>query len=118
LIWHPQDPGSAGLDSAMAFNNLLADQGLMGTFDQVTGSKEFYAGMFATKAKGGRVRLVRGSWNDAFMDEYAAFPKGRFKDRVDSGSSAYNVLRQIVDQMKTDSEDVEVYEERVQISPV
>lgn len=118
LIWHPQDPGSAGLDSAMAFNNLLADQGLMGTFDQVTGSKEFYAGMFATKAKGGRVRLVRGSWNDAFMDEYAAFPKGRFKDRVDSGSSAYNVLRQIVDQMKMDSEDVEVYEERVQISPV
>lgn len=118
LIWHPQDPGSAGLDSAQAFNNLLADNGLIGTFEQVTGSKEINAGPLATKAKGGRVRLVRGAWNDAFLDEYAAFPKGRFKDRVDAGSSAFNALRRIVEELKADSAEVEVYEERVQISPV
>jgi len=118
LIWHPQDPGSAGLDSAQAFNNLLADNGLIGTYDQVTGSKEINAGPLATKAKGGRVRLVRGAWNDAFLDEYAAFPKGRFKDRVDSGSSAFNVLRKIVEELKDEEEEIEVYEERVNISPV
>lgn len=118
LIWHPQDPGSAGLDSSQAFNNLLADNGLIGTFDQVTGSKEINAGPLATKAKGGRVRIVRGAWNDAFVDEYAAFPKGRFKDRVDAGSSAFNTLRKIVEELKADADDVEVYEERVQISPV
>lgn len=119
LIWHPQDPGSAGLDSAQAFNNLLADKGLVGTYDQVTGSKEYYAGMLATKAKGGRVRMVRGAWNDAFLDELAAFPKGRYKDRVDAASSAYNKLRQIVEVMKEDEDDNEVvYEERVKISPV
>lgn len=118
MIWHPQDPGSAGLDSAQAFNNLLADNGLIGTFDQVTGDKVTNAGPLATKAKGGRVRLVRGGWNDEFLDEYAAFPKGRFKDRVDGGSSAFNVLRKIVEELKADAEDVEVFEERVQISPV
>ncbi|RJP53615.1 MAG: hypothetical protein C4583_04315 [Anaerolineaceae bacterium] len=118
IIWHPQDPGSAGLDSAQAFNNLLADNGLIGTFDQVTGSKEFYAGMLATKAKGGRVRVVRGAWNDAFLDEMAAFPKGRFKDRVDAASSAYNQLRQIVEQLKNDDDEEVIFEERVSISPV
>jgi predicted phage terminase large subunit-like protein len=119
LIWHPQDPGSAGLDSAQAFNNLLADNGLIGTFDQVTGSKELNASPFATKAMGGRVRLIRGEWNDAFLDELAAFPKGRYKDRVDAVSSAYNKLRQIVEQLKAnDVEDDLVYEERVNISPV
>jgi len=118
IIWHPQDPGSAGLDSAQAFNNLLADNGLIGTFDQVTGSKEVNAGPLATKAKGGRVRLVRGAWNDEFLDEYAAFPKGRFKDRVDGGSSAFNVLRKIVEELMDDAEDVETYEERVSISLV
>ena len=97
MIWHPQDPGSAGLDSAQAFNNLLADNGLIGTFEQVTGSKEFYADMLATKAMGGHVRVIRGEWNDAFLDEMAAFPKGRFKDRVDAASSAYNYLRKSIE---------------------
>lgn len=118
LIWHPQDPGSAGLDSAQAFNDLMADNGLFGTFDQVTGSKEINASMFATKAKGGRVRLVRGDWNNDFLDEFAAFPKGTYKDRVDSGSSAFNNLRKIVEELKEQEDDVEVYEERVSISPV
>jgi len=92
-IWHPQDPGSGGKDSAEAFNNLLADNGLIGVFEQVTGSKESYAEILATKAMGGRVRLVRGEWNDPFLDELSAFPKGRFKDRVDAASSGYNYLR-------------------------
>jgi len=121
LIWHPQDPGSAGLDSAQAFNNLLADKGLVGTFDQVTGGKEYYAGMLATKAMSGRVRLVRGGWNDDFIDEMVAFPKGVFKDRVDAAGSAFNQLRQIVDQLKEAAEQEDddlVFEERVQISPV
>lgn len=118
LIWHPQDPGSAGLDSAQAFNNLLADNGLIGTFDQVTGSKEINASAFATKAKGGRVRLVRDAWNEPFLDELAAFPKGAFKDRVDSCSSAFNNLRKIVELLKDQEDETEVYEERVQISPV
>lgn len=118
LIWHPQDPGSAGLDSAMATNDRMANAGLVATFDQVTGSKELNAGQFASKAKGGRVRLVRGAWNDAYLDELAAFPKGRFKDQVDASGSGFNNLRQIVEQLKIEQEEDLVYEERVSISPV
>jgi phage terminase large subunit-like protein len=118
LIWHPQDPGSAGVDSAQATNNLLANAGLIGTFDQVTGDKETNAGPLATKVQGGRVRLVRDAWNDEFQDEYAAFPKGSFKDRVDAGGSAYNKLRVIVEELKDEAEDIATFEERVQISPV
>jgi phage terminase large subunit-like protein len=118
LIWHPQDPGSAGLDSAMATNDRMANAGLIATFDQVTGSKELNAGQFASKAKGGRVRLVRGAWNDAYLDELAAFPKGRFKDQVDASGSGFNNLRQIVEQLKDEDKDELVYEERVNISPV
>lgn len=118
LIWHPQDPGSAGLDSAQATNALLAENGMIGTFDQVTGDKETNAGPFATAAKGGRVRLVRGPWNNDYLDELAAFPKSRFKDQVDGSSSGYNKMRVIVQEMKNDAEAVEVYEERVSISVV
>lgn len=118
LIWHPQDPGSAGVDSAQATNAMLAAKGLIGTFDPISGSKEVNAGPLASMAKAGRVRLVSGAWNDDFLDEAAAFPKGKFKDQVDSAASGYNQLRQIVEVMKAEEEEVVVYDERVQISPV
>ncbi|MCL4528809.1 MAG: terminase family protein, partial [Chloroflexi bacterium] len=120
VILHPQDPGSAGLDSARASNDLLANSGLIGDFQPVTGDKVTNAGPLATKAKGGRVRLVRGAWNDRFLDEGASFPKGRFKDQIDAGSTAYNYLREAVEKLKAEEAygDTLVYEERVNISPV
>ena len=61
---------------------------------------------------------LRDAWNEPFLDELAAFPKGAFKDRVDSCSSAFNNLRKIVELLKDQEDETEVYEERVQISPV
>jgi predicted phage terminase large subunit-like protein len=120
LIWHPQDPGSAGLDSARATNGLLAENGLIGTFDQVTGDKATNAGPFSTMAEAGRVRLVHGGWNEEYLDEMQAFPKGSFKDQGDASASAYNQLRGIVEILKQAAEDDDtlVVEERVEISPV
>jgi len=121
MIMHPQDPGSAGLDSARATNANLGMAGLIGFFEQVTGDKETNAGPFASMAQSGRVRLVRGGWNDEYLDELASFPKGRFKDQVDGSSTAYNKMREIVEILKgqqDDDDDDLVYEERVNISPV
>lgn len=120
LIWHPQDPGSAGVDSAKATNGLLAENGLIGTFDQVTGDKATNAGPFSTMAEAGRVRLVKGGWNDEYLDELQAFPKGSFKDQGDASGSAYNNLRGIVEILKQEAldDDTLVVEERVEISPV
>ncbi|MFZ5856772.1 MAG: terminase large subunit domain-containing protein [Chloroflexota bacterium] len=118
LIWHPQDPGSAGLDSAQSTNALLAENGLIGTFDQVTGDKVTNAGPFATMAEAGRVRLVEGEWNDEYLDELSAFPKGRFKDQVDGSGSGFNKMRGIVELLKNEDDEEFVFEERVSISPV
>jgi predicted phage terminase large subunit-like protein len=116
LILHPQDPGSAGLDSAQATNINLAEAGLTGTFETATGDKETRAGPLSTAAEAGRVRLVRGAWNEEYLDELVAFPKGRYKDQVDGSSSAFNKIIEIVNE-QPEQEEVVVYEERVDISP-
>lgn len=95
-IWHPQDPGSAGKDSAQATGVKMAEAGLRSRFEPVTGDKETRAGPFSSAAEAGRVRLVRGEWNDGFLDELMAFPKGTFKDRVDAASSAFSKVSKVV----------------------
>lgn len=62
------------------------------TADRVSGqgSKELRAEPLASAAKGGLVALVAGPWNAAFLTEYEGFPRGQYKDQVDSGSGCYN----------------------------
>ncbi len=90
VIWHQQDPGSAGLDSAQATNAVLAEAGLHARFEPVSGSKEVRAGPLASAAMAGKVRLVKGPWNRVFLEELAAFPNGQYDDQVDAAASAYN----------------------------
>lgn len=90
--WHQQDPGSAGRDSAEATNRLMAGRGIEARFEAVTGDKSVRAGPLSSMAQGGGLRLVRGGWNAEFMDECAAFPKGRYDDQVDAASAAFNKL--------------------------
>lgn len=99
-IWHPQDPGSAGVDSAKATNGKLAINGLVGHYAPVTGDKETRAGPLSSAAEAGIVRLVRGGWNEEFIDEAVAFPGGAFKDQIDAASDAYNKLLEIVDKKR------------------
>ena len=40
----------------------------------------------------GTVKLVRGSWNEAFLDELILFPDGEHDDQVDAVAGAYQVL--------------------------
>jgi predicted phage terminase large subunit-like protein len=86
MIWHQQDPGSSGLDSAEATNRMLAGKGFEARFETVTGTKEVRAGPWSTMCQGGGVRLVRGGWNEAFVAEHEAFPRGRYDDQVDAAS--------------------------------
>jgi len=92
LIWHQQDPGSAGLDSAQATNRMLAKHEFRAHFETVTGDKEVRAGPWSSACEGGQVRLVRGGWNEAFIEEHLAFPKGQFDDQVDAASIGYSKL--------------------------
>ena len=93
-IWHQQDPGTAGVDSAQMTNRRFAEAGLRAQFETVSGSKEVRAGPWASMCAAGVVRLVRGAWNADFIDEHVAFPSGAFDDQVDAASSAFAKLVQ------------------------
>ena len=103
-IWHQQDPGSAGKDSAEATNQLL--RGFIAKFETVTGDKEDRSDPLEdvmeksevqeSALQGGLMFLLKGAWNDAFIDECVAFPRGRYDDQVDAASSAYNKLLEMI----------------------
>lgn len=93
MQWHQQDPASAGLDSARATNDVLAEAGVTARFEPVSGDKEVRAGPLSSKAEAGKVKLVRGAWNEVFLAEATAFPKGRYDDQIDAAASAFNKLR-------------------------
>jgi predicted phage terminase large subunit-like protein len=62
--------------------------------DSVTGDKVQRAMPFLAQAEAGNVKLVRGAWNVAWLDEVSGFPpgKGGHDDQVDSVSGAFNCL--------------------------
>lgn len=86
-LWHQQEPASAGLDSARDTNKALA--GLPAHFEPVSGDKETRAEPWSSALEADNVVLLRGAWNQAFIDEHIAFPKGKNDDQVDAASSAY-----------------------------
>lgn len=47
---------------------------------------------FRGQCEAGNVRIVRGEWNEAWLDEVCAFPVGRNDDQADGTSNAYNEL--------------------------
>lgn len=58
------------------------------------GDKYSRALPFAARVEAGRVKLARGAWNRAYIDELAAFPMADHDDQVDASSGAYDALAQ------------------------
>lgn len=85
----PQDPGQAGKDQA---DNLIA---FMAGWDirkrRESGKKEVRAEPLAAQAEAGNLLLLRGPWNEAFIEELCSFPMGH-DDQVDGASGAFNEL--------------------------
>lgn len=46
----------------------------------------------AARAESGKVRLVRGEWIPAFLDEATAFPHGKHDDQIDAVSGGFHML--------------------------
>lgn len=57
-----------------------------------TGSKIARANRFSAAAGAKRVKLLRGPWIEAFLQELEYFPDGPHDDIVDAASGAYNYL--------------------------
>lgn len=88
--WFEQEPGSSGVDSKRVTIRNLAGFDVHG--QTVTGDKTVRAAGFAAQCEAGNVRLVRGPWNQAYIDELCAFPSGRHDDQVDASSGAFHKL--------------------------
>ena len=86
----PQDPGAAGKADAETKIKLLA--GYRTRVLPVSGEKSIRAQPAAAQAEAGNVKLLRGAWNEAFLDEVCTFPSGQFDDQVDAFADALNEL--------------------------
>lgn len=92
-VWVEQEPGSGGKESAEATIRALA--GWMVYADRVTGDKYTRAQPFAAQTQARNVKLVRGAWNAAYLDELTVFPNGRNDDQVDASSGAFGKLARV-----------------------
>jgi predicted phage terminase large subunit-like protein len=83
----PQDPGQSGKWQRTYLVSKF--QGYDVRSSPETGSKEDRAKPLEAQQESGNVYLVRGPWNDAFINEGAMFPMGQFKDQIDAASRVY-----------------------------
>jgi predicted phage terminase large subunit-like protein len=86
----PKDPGAAGKTVAEHLIRMLA--GFIVKEEPQSADKAQRAKPFAAQVGGRNVKLIRASWNRAYLDELQTFPMGRHNDQVDASASAFNRL--------------------------
>jgi predicted phage terminase large subunit-like protein len=89
-IWLEQEPGSGGKDSARITVRRLA--GYTVKAERSTGDKATRAQPYAAQCEAENVKVVRGAWNAAYINELAGFPYGTHDDQVDASSLAFTKL--------------------------
>lgn len=84
-----QEPGASGKDMALRFHSDYAEHQTFAV--RSSGSKFLRADALVAAAQHGRLRLVRGPWTQALIDELVAFGSGSAHDDVaDAAAGAYN----------------------------
>lgn len=87
-----QEPGSAGKARVSDIQRRVL-AGFDYRAEPSTGSKAVRAAPLASQAEAGNVKLVRGPWNAAFLDEACAFPLvGFHDDQIDAAAGGYQHL--------------------------
>lgn len=93
-VWVEQDPGQAGKMEAQYYIRLLA--GYIVRANVVREAKGVRAKPFSSQCEAGNVCLVRGAWNEAYLNELESFTgAGSAKeicDQVDASSGAFAML--------------------------
>lgn len=84
-LW--QDPGQAGKTQIDHYRRKLL--GFTVTTERAARDKQTYAGPPSSSAEGGNIKLVRGSWNAAFVSTLEGFPDAKHDDDVDALSLAH-----------------------------
>lgn len=86
-----QEPGSSGVAVIDHYaRRVLPGWDFKG--DKKTGDKVNMARPVSAAAEQGNVKIVRGTWISAFLDEAEAFPQGPHDDQIDAVSGAFREL--------------------------
>lgn len=88
-----QDPGQAGKSQVRAQVRMLA--GYTVRYKTVTGDKATRAKPFASQVEAGNVLLVKGPWNEAYLNEHENFTgtdEDGHDDQVDASADAFDEL--------------------------
>lgn len=91
VIVLPHDPAAGGKSQTVYWSRML--KGYRFVFFKPKGSKVARAEGFSAQVNAGNVKFVRGSWNDAMIEELRTFPSGTHDDYVDALGDAY---RQVI----------------------
>lgn len=94
-VYIEQEPGSGGKESAESTIANLA--GFSVYADRPTGDKDTRMEPFAAQSEANNVKIVRGSWNEDWLDEIAAIPNSTYRDQGDATAAAFNLLFQARD---------------------
>lgn len=89
-VFEEQEPGSAGKKLIAAHVRLLAGFTYKG--EPSTGNKVTRAMPFAVQVDHDNVRLLRGEWNQTYINELTLFPNVTHDDQVDASAAAFNEL--------------------------
>jgi len=90
LVYHEQEPGSGGKESAEATTKNLA--GFVVQADLPRGDKVYRADPYSVQVNNGNVQILKGEWNLTFIEEHRFFPFSTYKDQVDGASGAFTKL--------------------------
>jgi predicted phage terminase large subunit-like protein len=85
-----KEGGSAGVAVVAARVKALAGYDYAGV--QISGSKVTRCKPFRAQCEAGNVYLLRGAWNEAYIQELCGFPTATHDDQVDGSSCAFNSL--------------------------
>lgn len=89
-VYVEQEPGSGGKESADGtIRNLV---GFSVYKDRPTGDKVYRADPYSVQVNLGMVQMMKGGWNQAYIEELELFPNSTFKDQTDASSGAFNKL--------------------------
>lgn len=90
-VYMEQEPGASGLQLISHYkNNILPDFKVEGC--PTTTNKVVRAQPFLAACESGKVKLLKRSWNDDYLDEFEEFPDGPNDDQIDTCAIGYNKL--------------------------
>jgi predicted phage terminase large subunit-like protein len=90
-IWMEQEPGASGVHTIDHYRRKVL-KGFDFRGDKKGAKKSEYWRPLSAAAEAGNVKLLRGPWINAFLDEAEAAPNGAHDDQLDAVSGAVNKL--------------------------